>query len=63
MGNSNPIANSRNYTYTCANNLMTKIKFEYNEEANLVRDLYNSSRQSKLILYSTVGFCNNLYSI
>jgi hypothetical protein len=34
MGNSNQIANNRNYTYTCANNLMTKIKFEYNEEAN-----------------------------
>jgi hypothetical protein len=43
MGNSNQIAINRNYIYTGANNLITKIKFGYNEEANLVRDLYNYS--------------------
>ena len=32
--NSNQIAVNRNCIYTCANNLITKIKFEYNEEAN-----------------------------
>jgi len=53
MGNTNTLAINRNCIYKCANDLLTKIKFEYNEEANLVRDLNNNtiSPQNKLVKY------------